>query len=845
MDGNKRKDRLLPFVYYTGLFLLLLGVVIFFHAVNGYSFIYNVDAPLQDYPAFLYLGKLLRHFFATGEIRLYDFSIGLGGDVISTLNSNGVGDPLNLFSVFAVGRAAVYVYEFTLFLRWYLCGAGMLLFCRKHGKDAGLSVTAAMLYPFSAFALPNALQYYQIMNAAYILPLLLIQIEELAGQKEKARGEGVKFSLLIALQACCSFYFLYIQTILIFVYALTEYFVCHPKDFKNLWKKVLYVSVYYFRGIMLSGVLLFPAVAGFLQSARMESGISGKLYFFWSAEELLLKLENLFVHKRSAMLAASLGISILALLAVMDCWLGRDRKVRVLSLILTAAYASPFVWSMMNGFSYPGTRWIYVIFFAVSYATVLLIEHCDRKTGRGRLMAAAAVFAVSMGYHYSVQADKIRTGAVVMLAAAFVWTLSRSRENRRKKLMCLCMVTLFCNVVLLEGPYQICGQELYSSFMPRAEMEALALSMKETESAREWHRVDRQEKANQGALLQGYQGCWAYYSIMNANIWSFYDALKISPAMQSSNQLYGLDGRTVPESLLNAGKFPFGVEYRQTIGEKEFYQLSPLERQDVMTRRVVLDGTGIPSQDAPAADGALTALPCETAYRNLTQENGLLKAEEGAEILVHVKEDLSSLDFQEGELYLYLEGVEACGPGGTGRIEAGGKRLAVHNAQNIYTTGQKDQLVKLEEISQDISLKLAEGVSYRLGRVSVYWYDLGDAREALGELEQHSLKNLRYADGRFEADIDASGGYLFLSIPYDRAWKVYVDQRGTAAKRANVGFMAVELSAGTHHIEIVYEPLPQKIGLAAALAGVFLTGLDYVRDKKRRQFRAAAGREND
>ena len=188
MQAEIKREKWLFFGWYSGLFFVFSGVAILFHAVNGRSFVYNVDAHLQDYPVFLYSGRLLRHFFATGSLRFYDFSIGLGHDVISPLNFNGFGDPLNLLSVFAVGRGALYLYEFTLILRLYLCGIGMLLFCRKRGKSVHMSVLAAVLYTFSAFALPNGLQFYQILNAAYIFPLLLIQLEEVIGHDEKVRG---------------------------------------------------------------------------------------------------------------------------------------------------------------------------------------------------------------------------------------------------------------------------------------------------------------------------------------------------------------------------------------------------------------------------------------------------------------------------------------------------------------------------------------------------------------------------------------------------------------------------------------------------------------------------------
>lgn len=647
------------------------------------------------------------------------------------------------------------------------------------------------------------------------------------------------------------------QTIIIFVYALTEYFVRYPKDYKNLGKKICVVAGYYIRGLMMAGVLLFPAIGGFLQSARLESGIGGKLYLLWSLEEILLKLENLFFHKRSAMLAAALGISVLGLLAVIRCWFSRDKRIRTLSVILTIAYASPFVWSMMNGFSYPGTRWLYVVFFGIAYAVLLLIENCDEKISGRRLAAVLMVFIISLGYHYIVQGDKIRTAVCVMMTAAYFVALFMYREKRRRNLMGLCLLNLLLNILFLEGPYQICGQSLYTSFMPRKEMEEIALTVEEVQPAEEWYRTDRAENANQGALLQGYKGCRAYYSIMNANIWAFYDALKISPAMQSVNCILGLDGRQVPASLLNVRYWekngeleenryalPFGVEYETAFDEETFWKLQPLERQDVMTRSIVLgkqEGTSDWGQ--AAMNSAVIPLEWEAEYLNITEENGRLVAGENAEIIVHIKEGMP--EPAGGELYLYLEGLQEYDSGGVGSVTVAGKSLAVDNTENIYATGQRDQLVKIEEYSRDIRVKLAANSVHSLERMSVYWYDLAGPKKALEALGERSLTNLRYTDDCLEGEIDADGGYLFLSIPYDKAWKVYVDQTEVPTERANIGFTAVKLAQGTHHIKIVYDPLLQKIGLAAAFLGILFTASEWVMNKKRRQLMAAAGKRND
>lgn len=845
---GKKRDTGRALGYYTGVFLLLLGVLVFFHTINGSTFIYNVDAPVQDYPTFLYMGKLLRHFFSTGKIRLYDFSIGLGGDVISTLNSNGIGDPLNLLSVFAVGRAAVYLYEFTIFLRLYICGISMLLFCRKHRQDENLSALAAVLYVFSAYALPYGLQYYQILNAAYIFPLLLIQLEDLIGQDKMGRG-GIKFSFLIALQACCSFYFLYIQTILIFVYALVEYFIKYPKNFKGLWKKVFCVLGYYCVGILLSGIILFPVIGGFLNSARMEKGIGGKIYLLWSLEEILLKLENLFIHKRSAMYAVSPGISFLAFLGIIRCWFGHNQKERIMSVLLTIAYVSPFVWSMLNGFSYPGTRWVYVLFFGIAYAAVLLIEHCGEKIGKGRMAAAIAVFACSMGYHYIVQRDKIRTVFCVLLTGLTVWALYRDREKRKRNLITLSLIIILLNVILLDGPYQICGQELYLACKPRSQMEAIAQTVEEIQPMGEWNRIDKREIANQGALLQGYQGTWAYYSIMNGNIWKFYDALKITPAMQSVNRLSGLDGRQVLESLMsvkyyeeggelkqNRYELPLGVEYMATFNEEAFWRLSPLERQDVMVSSLVMEGQGEGREKT--LRNSLTELNCEETYENVIAKENSWIAQQNAKITVHIKSDLSVFDLDEGELYLYLKGIEVTSTKGEGgELKVANKTLAIHNADEIYTTGQRDQMVKIENPGQDIVLELKDDTAYHIDEVSVYWYALKEPREALAVLGQRTLTNLEYTDDCLEGDIDAAGGYLFLSIPYDKAWKVYVDQVKVPTKRANVGFTAVKLSEGKHHVRIVFEPLLERVGLAATVMGILLSVMLLLRDRRQCKLR--------
>jgi len=69
---------------------------------------------------------------------------------------------------------------------------------------------------------------------------------------------------------------------------------------------------------------------------------------------------------------------------------------------------------------------------------------------------------------------------------------------------------------------------------------------------------------------------------------------------------------------------------------------------------------------------------------------------------------------------------------------------------------------------------------------------------------------------------------LVLNDTYFPGWKVLVDGKEERIFRANYNFRAVPLSAGTHQVEFVYDPLSFKLGAVVTFIGIiscFLIGL--------------------
>ena len=61
---------------------------------------------------------------------MVDFSVGQGFDVIGTLNYYGVGDPVNLLTVFFADNHLDQMYMFLILFRMYLSGLAFSYYCK-------------------------------------------------------------------------------------------------------------------------------------------------------------------------------------------------------------------------------------------------------------------------------------------------------------------------------------------------------------------------------------------------------------------------------------------------------------------------------------------------------------------------------------------------------------------------------------------------------------------------------------------------------------------------------------------------------------------------------------------
>lgn len=137
---GRRQGRGTLVLAYTALFALLMGIWAAIFALNGQSFIQYGDTLKQHYPFLVYYGRWLRQaarcVLTGAAVPTWDFSIGYGADIITTLSYYGLGDPLDLLAAFVPGRWTEQLLEGLIVLRLYLAGLAFMAFSRRMATAA-------------------------------------------------------------------------------------------------------------------------------------------------------------------------------------------------------------------------------------------------------------------------------------------------------------------------------------------------------------------------------------------------------------------------------------------------------------------------------------------------------------------------------------------------------------------------------------------------------------------------------------------------------------------------------------------------------------------------------------
>lgn len=365
---SRTKSHNIYIYIYSVVFLMAATATFLYFALNGKSFIWNEDGYAQHNLALTYYGTWLRDiirnilFEHTFSIPLWDFSLGTGSDILTTLNYYVIGEPLNLLSVFVPARYTEYLYDFLIILRLYFAGLAFMQFCRVMGRKGNGIIAGAVIYVFTGYTMFVAVRHPFFITPMIFFPLILTGVEKILKKRKP-----YQFIISIALCAASNFYFFYMIAILTVVYTLVRCIFIYGRQIKSMIKKLSFMLLYALTGVMISACLFLPTAMLFLEDNRQGVGFQVPFLYEFSYYQKLL---TSFISADTAGYYVYMGYTPLVIVGLYYIFKKKDKQKVCLFFLSIMAVGLPVAGYFMNGMSYITNRWMWALGMLAAYIVV-------------------------------------------------------------------------------------------------------------------------------------------------------------------------------------------------------------------------------------------------------------------------------------------------------------------------------------------------------------------------------------------------------------------------------------------------------------------------------------------
>lgn len=856
----KRKNWVLQ---YSRIFLLAGLLIYILHIVYGKSFIYADinqagDGLVQHYTALMYYGEWLRtvlgnifveHRFS---IPTWDLSIGLGGDVISTLNYYGLGDPLNLLAVLVPARYTEFLYNFLVILRLYLAGISFFIFCRHHGYEEKRILPGALIYVFSFYSIVVSVLHPFFLNPLIYFPLILLGIDLILEERKP-----FVYIIFCALAAVTNFYFFYMLSILMVIYAVIRYVYMYGSTWKpaHLLKMIGTCVGCYLIALVLALPLFLPSARGVLGGGRVNGEVYVPVFYELS---YYVKLVIAFVNA-SADYYSAMGYTSVGLIAVLFLLIRTKVKeklpFKIAFLLGTLFILIPFFGHVLNGFSYVTNRWVWAYCFVVALIVVEMMPKMTEGHWSVKWITAAGtiLFAVPTFFmRANGNKEKLIVAALILLGAAFALVLVLLSDRRRKEktrvYLGIILVNLFLNAFSFYSPYSgndIAKHEDFGTAYTNR-MNGFFEIFDEQGIDTSETRIDTTNmgfagvKAN-SAMLYDVNSTSFYYSVSNRYTRQFLSDMELP--VSSDNIYVDMDGRTMVDALLGCRYFviqtgdecylPYGYDtliareesysvyesdkvlpliymYDSYMTKENYDKLSAVQKQQALLQTCVVENSAgilLPEENEETlqfADTESTYRITEVSAGIQVGEHEITVSEEGAFLV------LSTEEAENAERYLAFENLEYHGDGiayiqiSDGIAE---KSLEIRSKTNSLYSGIHDMMCNMgyrEKHGTEYMIRFSKTGTYTFDDIMIKNQSMQYYDAMVTELTEHTLEYEWREDGVEIHTNGTTAGLVYLAIPYSDGWSAWVDGEKVPCLNANNFGIGIYVEPGEHVMELEY-----------------------------------------
>ena len=882
IENNPKKTEKTGLIAYYSIYTVLFIVICLVIAAAVHfldrTVIWKTDGLVQHYQAYIFTKDWIQSVIQSlnvsfDQIPLYSFQLGQGADIMTTLNSYDLLDPVTWLSILIVPGDTYLSYCLMILLKVYLAGISFSLFAFLFTKDRISVFCGCMTYLFAGLLIILSSRHPNFVSGFYFLPLMLYG-EELYLRKRRI----LPVVISVFLSVLTSYYVFYMSMILFAGYTLIH--VLDFQNFKESFLSGLKIAGLSILGVTLAGIVILPSAYAFLQCSRsgILTGYTDSLLVY-PLDFYKSLIQFAFVPGGFNIGAFTLsGIFPISVIAVILLMIRKTewKKIRWMFLLLMAAICIPFCGRFMNVMGYPRNLWSYgmLLLLSISTAAAFPLLQNLKKTDAAVLILAAAAYTLYCVLETSIVPDGEWLGILILwitVIAVIIGGISRRRNLFSALIIGTTFLMVICNLAAsYRTPY---GLKYY---LPPADLENWLNGERADltqEADQEFFRVERQSLLQNVEHASGYHGTTFFWSIMHRNLNEYYSGLDMNALAQNCN-IKGLDAR-IPLCELASVKYylckeggeaqvpygyqkkeelsngltvyenpyslPIGYMYSAYIPAAEYEKLTPLGKQQALMQGAVLEK--IPDE--------ITKITPADHFREISYSIGSCQDAffDGRTIDVVKDGGYITLEFEAAagsELTVLLDGIK-CLEGAaitritmrTDTVEKLGRVFTSEYNWPVFLDGITFNLgSQFENKKYECMVEFSDAGRFSLDDIRIYAVSCEKYYEYAARLRENALEDIEINSNSVKGTIHCKeAGMLQFSIPDNGGWTVYVDGEQKELFTSGIIYMAVQVTPGKHNVELHYCTPFLKAG--AALSGVTLLVLlvliikRYVPAKKR------------
>lgn len=273
------------------------------------------------------------------------------------------------------------------------------------------------------------------------------------------------------------------------------------------------------------------------------------------------------------------------------------------------------------------------------------------------------------------------------------------------------------------------------------------------------------------------------YLVMNSRLTSHYQLDYLDSVSHNGINYYIYEN---PDAL------PIGFVANQAIRDWQYTYYYPFTSQNTLFKALTGDSRELFTLHP--VDGSNSSTP--TAF-NLYASNG----QANGTFTVTLQ--------SSGQTYVYAD----CGAAKTIQVSANGSNWSVSPREAFIIDA--GSLQEGDTLTMTVSAEMSCSGNFFVATLNQDVY-----RDAIDKLSASGLNVSSFSDSHILGTIQSQGGPLFTSIPYDPGWRVEVDGEPVETYGVSEAFLAFDVPAGEHTVELRYTP--QGLWAGIILSGVSL-----------------------